>query len=355
MSITATKEVRTNAEVALTGSIPASTISTFYERAVIAAVKEVALPGFRKGHVPRERVIEEVGESFLWKDAAERALRDELENLLSSHDLSPIVPLTFSLSTVEMKQDVPFEIVVTVAPTCEPLDYKGIAKKALAGLPQEDASEEHTQAVRAFRTQVRAIIKMQKPEEVKEGDASDNEAKADTPLSDDESKHVGFENADAAEFFIKGEAEKAVADRFEQKKRSALAEALIAEASCQIPRILVDEEVRGMRETFKKDVVAQGMPWTDYLARVQKTEAQVEDDLRPNAVKRITLDLVFGTIVREEKLELGEEDTKKEEAFAHSLVERGVDHQRAHQAARESLIREKVWELLGAASPTAVS
>lgn len=350
-----TKTIRPDAEVAISGVLPKKTVETFYEQAVAAALKEVAVPGFRKGHVPKERVIEEVGESFLWKDAAERALRDTLDDILKKEEVHPILPLALSLTTNEPRADVAFEIVATTAPTCTIGDYKAVAAQALGALPTEDVSGEEAQARAAFRTQVRALIALQKGDAVKEGDAKANEEKADTPLSDDEAKHVGFENADAAEFFIAGEATKAVADRAQQKKRGAIAEALIAEATCALPRFLVSEEARSMLELFKKDIVAQGMEWNTYLSRVNKTEEQVRADFVPNAGKRITLELVFGEILQAEKLALTEEDKKKTEELAHKLVDQGVEHQRAHQYANESFLREKVWGVLGAAGDTAVS
>lgn len=202
-------------------------------------------------------------------------------------------------------------------------------------------------AKRAFRMQVRAISKMATPEEVKEGDAQENENTADKPLADDEAALVGFENGKAVEHFIEGEAKKAVTDRDAQRKRAAVAEALIAAAESDIPNILVAEEARALLETFKQEVKAQGLEWNDYLKRVKKTEENVKHDLAPNAEKRIALDLIFGHIIREEKLELAEEDKKKTEELAHKLSGQDIPHDRAHSYAREQFLREKVWKTLG--------
>lgn len=355
MTLSITREDRADAEVVLSGSLPAKTIEQFYEKAVSDAVKEVTVSGFRKGNAPRERVAEEVGEAYLWKDAAERALRDEVEGLLEKEKLTPLVPLALSFKSAEPRVDVQFEITVVTPPTCTIENYKNVASVALAGLSPDDTEKEKGEATRAFRTQVRAITKMSKPEEVKEGDAKENENKADEPLTDEEAKVVGFENGEAAEFFIAGEAEKAVADRSQQKKRGAVADALIEKAVCAIPKVLVEEEARGLLETFKRDVASQNLEWGDYLKRVGKSEEQVREDLKPSAKKRITLDLVFGNIIREEKLELTEEDKKKEDEFAHKLAHQGVEHDRAHQYAREQFMREKVWEALGIKNEATVS
>jgi len=357
MHIAVKKEVRPHAEVSLLGVIPAKAVEVFYEKALAAATKAVAIPGFRKGHVPKERVVEEIGENFLWKDAAERALKDELEEIMKSEDVAPIAPLSLSLSSVEAGKDVSFEIIAVIAPSVSIGDYKKVANDALDALPAEDKEAEEAAATRAFRTQVRAITKIQKSEEVKESGAKENEApdakaaeemnRADEPLSDDEAKGAGFENGKAVEHFIEGEATKAVADRLMQKRRAAVAGALISAAQTAIPRVLINEETRALLETFKRDVASQGLQWSDYLKRSGKGEEAVTQDLAPNAEKRIALDLIFAHIIREEKLELSEEDKKKEEEFAHRLVKQGVPHDRAHSYAREQFLREKVWEVLG--------
>lgn len=345
MQITKTK--KEHAEVALAGTLSAKDIERHYKKAVTAAVKEVSLPGFRKGRVPEGRVIEEVGKNFLWKDAAERSLKELLEDILKQEEVHPITPLSLALKEPTYGEDVAFEIAAVTPPTVKIDDYKKIAEDALGALPKADKEKEESDAVRAFRTQVRAIGVMQKPEEVAEGDAKKNEEHAGEPLTDEEAKLAGLENGEAAEFFIKGEAEKAVADREMQKKRGAVAEALIEKSIYDIPKIIIADESRALFETFKRDVKAQGLEWNDYLKRVKKTDADVEKDLAPNAEKRIALDLIFGHIIREEKLELTDDDKKKEEAFAHKIVEQGVPEGRAHSYAREQFLREKVWEILG--------
>ena len=103
MAITVEKEERPHAEVLLKGVLPAKIIETEYESAIREAGKHVAVPGFRKGHVPRERVIKEAGESFLWRDAAERSLKGELDEILKKENIVPVVPLSLSFTKVEPK------------------------------------------------------------------------------------------------------------------------------------------------------------------------------------------------------------------------------------------------------------
>jgi len=349
------KTKKQGAEVVLAGTLSSKDIEKFYDKALKAAVREVSVAGFRKGHVPEERVIQEVGKDFLWKDAADRALKDQLEDILTKEDVRPIAPLSLSLKNTTHGEDVSFEITAITPPTVKIENYKDIATKALAALPKEEKDKEIADAKRAFRTQVRAINKMAKPEEVKEGDAKENEDTSDKPLTDDEAKLVGFENGKAVEHFIEGEAEKAVADRAMQKKRGGIAEALIEAAEHEIPHILVQEESRALLDTFKKEVTAQGLEWNDYLTRVKKTEEDVKKDLAPNAEKRIVLDLVFAHIINTEKFELSDEEKKQVDEFAKKLTEQDVEEHRAKAYATEQFLREKVWEALGIKNEAAVS
>lgn len=346
------KQVREDAEIALTGTLSKNDVGVFWDNALKQVTKEVSIQGFRKGHAPEDKVIQEVGAGFLWKEAAEMALRDQLEDILKKEEVIPIAPLSLSLASPKKDEDVSFEVVAITPPTCEIKDYKKIAEDALCTLEKEDEAAQIEEAKKAFRMQIRAIAKMQKPDEIKEGDAKENEKAADTPISDEESKLVGMENGKAAEHFLEEEAKKAVKDREVQKKRGAVAEAIIEKATCQIPKILVEDETKALVDVFKKDVVNQGLEWNDYLKKVKKSETDVLNDLRPNARKRIVLDLAFSEIAKAEDLKPGEEDKKKEDEIAHTLVHQGVDHQRAHAYAREQLIREKIWETLGVKAET---
>lgn len=58
------KEARPGAEVVLSGIIAAKDIEVFWDNAVKAAQKEVSIPGFRKGHVPEEKIDSRSGCGF---------------------------------------------------------------------------------------------------------------------------------------------------------------------------------------------------------------------------------------------------------------------------------------------------
>ncbi|MBI3573595.1 hypothetical protein HY090_00925 [Candidatus Kaiserbacteria bacterium] len=322
------KEKRKNAEVSITGVVPKETIEKAREKTLARIQREIELPGFRKGKAPLDRVREYVGEKALWKEAAESALRESLEEILKEHEVMPMMPVNAGLSMAEVDADMPFEIIAVVAPTCSIEGYKGTAEKVLKKLEPLDAVKEKEQALAALRAQTKQMTQSQ-----------------DDTLTDDQAKKLGFENVTALEFFLGEEADRAIKEREVQRTRSAIAEALIEKAECDLPHALVHQEASQLLEATKRDVAAQGMPFNEYLKHRNKSEPELLNELEAPAEKRVALDIIFAQISQAEKIEA---DTKEEERLAHALVQQGVEHEIAHRYVRATVMHEKVWEILGA-------
>lgn len=323
------KDTKKNAEVSITGSLPKEKVAAHTEKTLAKIQKEIELPGFRKGKVPLQKVREYVGEKALWREAAESALNAEVESILKEHEVLPIMPVGAALRPADVDADVPFEIVAIVAPTCSIADYKDVAEKAVSKLPKIDVEKEKDTAKNALRAQARAMT----------------QSTGEGALTDDEAKKLGFENATAFEFFLDGEAEHAVKDRELQKKRGAIAEALIESGKCDIPNILIGEEAARLLEATKKDVASQGRPFNDYLKQSGKTEEAILQELRVPAEKRVAMDIIFAEIARKEEIK---PDAAEEDRLAHALQSQGVDHETAHRYIRATMMREKVWDVLNA-------
>ena len=331
------KDKRANAEVSITGTLSKERVSKETEKTLSRIQKEIELPGFRKGKVPLGKVREYIGEKAIWKEAAESALRSDVESILKEHEVMPIMPVGASLKPADVDTDIPFEIIAIVAPTCNIENYKETAERALKKLEPLDTAKEKTDAIDAFRKQSRMMT--QSTVDLSTG------LEASGPLTEEEAKKLGMENATAAEFFIAHEAEHAIENKELQRKRGAIAEALIEKGSCDIPRIMVTEEAADLLEATKKDIAARGLPFNDYLKQSGKTEEQMRDELLVPSEKRVALDILFGEIARKEEIK---PDEKEEERLAHALVSQGVDHEQAHNYVRATILREKVWEILGA-------
>jgi len=325
------KEKRKNAEVLITGTLPKDRVAEESEKTLVRIQKDIVLPGFRKGKVPLEKVRAEVGEKALWKEAAEDALKRQLEDIFKEHGVMPIMPVSASLKASDMDGDVPFEIVAVIAPSCSLENYKALALEAVQKVPKTDEPKERERAIQALRAQARAMVKS-----AEQGD-----------LTDDEAKKLGFENGAAVEHFLVGEAERAVHERELQKKRAAIADTLIEKGSCDIPRVIILEEARALLEAMKKDVTRRRTSWNDYVKKINKTEEAVLQELETPAEKRIALDLLFANIARAEKVEVAASDQGR---ITEALLAQGVEKEAAGRYVHAVVLREKVWEILGAPS-----
>ncbi len=317
-----------HATAVLNGVIPADEIAKTYDAALNSIIAEVELPGFRKGKVPRERVIQEVGERAIWRSAAERVLRSALADILKEHALIPFLPPEITLETKEHGAEVSFTVSVTTPPTCLIHDATQVATKALSELQPLPRDEELHRSRTALSAQVAAMLKKQN----------------DEPISDVDAATIGFENAATLHTFIESEAVRAVDHYESQRKRGAVADALIANAEAHIPAVLIDDEVRAMVETAKRETASQGMPWNQYLEKRGMSEEAVMNEMRGTAEKRIILDLVFAHLAQEKKLKPIDAEVHR---IAHALMHEGAPSERAHQYAAEVSIREQVWGDLG--------
>ena len=330
-------ERKPRSEAVVTGVLPADEIRLQFPKSLDRAVREVALPGFRKGKVPKERVLQEVGEKSLWRDAAEDVLRGQLSDILKEHSLVPILPPSVSLTVSAHESDVPFTVTVTTQPTLTIDNYKSVAEGALKKLERLNGEKEKTEARKSLDAQIKAMLqKTDLPTQA-----------GDSPTTDDEAKKVGFENALALEHFLNTEADRAVENYDSQRKRGAVAEALLINAKYDIAPAIVMGEARAMLESTKAEIAKQ-MPFNQYLEKRGMTEDAVRDEMMPAAEKRVALDIVFAKIAGEEKLEPDNEEVPQ---VAHALMGQGVPAERAHAYAAEVSVREKIWSLLGVAAP----
>ena len=327
-----TVEKKPHAEVVVSGTLSVADIDAHYAVALDRFVKEVELPGFRKGKAPKERVLQEFGEKSVWREAAETALRDKIESILTEHKLIPIVAPSITLTIGESQHDVPFTITITTPPSVEIKDPKGIAATAIKKLEKLDREKELGEAKKSLKAQTRTMLQVTEERD----------------LTDEETKKLGFENAAALDHFLDGEAEKAVENFDDQRKRGAVAGALVEAAKTEVPEVMIAEESRAMLESTKKNLADQGMPFNDYLAKRGMTETQILDEMKPQAEKRVVLDLIFANIAKENEIKPDDAETHR---IAHALMHQGVPDHAAHQYGAEVSIREQVWVVLGVAEP----
>ena len=100
--------------------------------------------------------------------------------------------------------------------------------------------------------------------------------------------------------------EKKTEDAKNEKERKVVAKA-VENASLEVPDVMVAEQVENMMAEFKRRIESQGITFDMYMQFTGMTEAQMEADMKPQALTRIQNSLVLEAIAKAEAIEVPEE------------------------------------------------
>jgi len=115
------------------------------ESVVQDAAKKVALPGFRKGHVPRSLLEQRYGASFQ-HETLERAIEHACRTAFAEHAIAPLMPAQVEDLKYEPGGTLTFKAVVEIRPTVTAKDYKGLpATRVTREVTDEDIEKELAQ------------------------------------------------------------------------------------------------------------------------------------------------------------------------------------------------------------------
>ena len=151
---------------------------------------------------------------------------------------------------------------------------------------------------------------------------------------------------------VKGRLERNALDKARHGFADRIIEYTVANATLDLPDVLIDQEVEVMHDEFRGSLARQGISEDAYLKIASKTEADLHTDFRPDAEKRVKVLLVLSKVAEAEGLTISDADVQKE-------VERGrtryandpklvryFDSTRGRNFIRSTLRRSRVVEQL---------
>ncbi|HEH9346868.1 TPA: trigger factor [Staphylococcus aureus] len=124
--MTATWEKKEGNEGLLTVTVPAEKVNKALDQAFKKVVKQINVPGFRKGKVPRPIFEQRFGVEALYQDAIGILLPDAYGEAIDETDIKPVAQPEVSVTQIEKGKDFIFEATVTVEPEVKLGDYKGL-------------------------------------------------------------------------------------------------------------------------------------------------------------------------------------------------------------------------------------
>lgn len=97
-----------------------------------------------------------------------------------------------------------------------------------------------------------------------------------------------------------------------QARENEYLEELLKKTKVEIPDSLIDEEAHYILHEMEDEIAAKGMEFEKFLAQAKTTEEELTKKYRPEAEKRIKIRLALQHVIKEEKIEVTDEDAKIE-------------------------------------------
>ncbi len=173
------------------------------------------------------------------------------------------------------------------------------------------------------------------------------------PLDDDFAKMVGrFANLDEMRAEVRKSLEANALDHARHAFADRIIDYAVANATLELPDILIDQEVEVMHDEFRTSLARQGITEDAYEKATGQSHEQLHAEFRPRAEQRVKTLLVLSEIAGVEGVDVGDEEvasevekTRGRYAQNQRLV-RYVESERGRNFIRSTLRRTKLVEKL---------
>ena len=167
MSQTQTWEKKEGNVGTLTITVPAEEFDNALDQAFNKVKKDIQVPGFRKGKIPRQMFDKRFGVEALYQDALDIILPTAYSKAVEETGIKPVDQPQVDVKEIEQGKDLVLTAEVTVEPEVELGEYKGLEGKEIdAEVTEEDVNEQ----IEALLAQYTELVV--KDGEVAEGDVA---------------------------------------------------------------------------------------------------------------------------------------------------------------------------------------
>lgn len=302
--------------------------------------KDVAIDGFRKGHVPEKVLLAKIGEAALLEEMAEIAISHAYAHIMVDKKIDALGRPEVRITKIAHGNPLEFVLTTAVFPEITLPDYKKLAakemKKEEAIIVTDEEVEKTVEEIKRMRA---------KNDAEKEG----KELAEDAPLPELDDAFVAtlgaFTSVDDLKTKLRENIHAEKSRQARDKKRVALMEAVIADTTIELPEIIVEQELHRMEDEFAHEISRMGMDFDAYLKATGKTHDDMHKEWKPDAEKRAKVQLITAKIAEVETIvpdaaRLDEEVANLRAAYPDASEERVRDY------LTMVLTNEKVFEFL---------
>jgi len=305
-------------ELEIVGSVDATAFDHAIGRATAEFVADVELKGFRKGKAPEHMVVSAVGEAKILDRAAHIALSSVWIDVLESHNIDAVGSPSFSITKIARGNPLEWKARVAVMPEITlPNNYLSIANETFAKekKPVDVPEKEIDEAIEWIRKS-RKVDGQNAPE-----------------VNDAFAQSLGnFPTLVALREHIRANIADELAMKERERVRVTVLEKLREKSIMEIPEVLIASEIERMFVDLQNMVTRMGQKWEDYVKNVGKTDADIRNDIAPDAEKRVAFGLVLRAVAKDANLVPTEEEIRERavKLFAPHTHEDGTTHEGPH-------------------------
>ncbi len=320
-------------EIELTGEIPAVEFAAHRPTALKNLNESVTLDGFRQGHAPEAVLIAKLGEERLLLEMAELALGTAYPKIVVEKSLDVIGRPEITLTKLAKDNPLGFKIKTAVNPRFDLPAYQNLAK---------EINNRPTEPVVIVDKELDDTL-----EQIRHSRANP-ETKVAPELTDEFAQSLGeFKTIAELKEKLRENLKLEREHKNRDKRRLEIMDALIAHSEIGLPAVLIEGELDRMLAEMRQDLERVGLNFVDYLAHLKKTEAELREAWRPEAMKRVKTGLLLGRIAEAEKLEPEAAAVEAEVAHLQSHYQEAAP-ERVRTYVLSILTNEKVWQFLEA-------
>ena len=347
----------------LTIEVPANDLEKALQSAYMKQKNKIAMPGFRKGKVPRQMIEKMYGPEIFYDDAANALIPKAYSEAYDECDLEIVSRPEINIVQIEKGKSFIFTADVATKPEVKLGEYKGlevdkvstrVTQKEVDAKIQEEAEKNAREVVVTDRpvadgdenypltigsgsfipgfeeqlvgaeAEKEVEVKVTFPEDYHAEELKGKEAvfkctvheiKAkELPELDDEfaSEVSEFDTLDELKTDIKAKIKEQKVNDGKRAQEDAAVDAIIESAKMDLPEAMVDTQARQMLDEFAQRMQQQGLTLDQYMQFTGMTADKMMDELRPQAEKRIKTRLVLEAIAKAENIEITDEKLDEE-------------------------------------------
>ena len=152
---------------------------------------------------------------------------------------------------------------------------------------------------------------------------------------------------------LKDSIKREITEQREQAVKYAFENALMEKVAdgieCDIPDAMIDEQCARFLEEFKQRLQSQGIPYDQYCKMTGMDEAKFMEEGKEPATRQVRMDLAVGAIIKEEKLDVTDEEVEKQYADLAEKYSMDVGELKKYldvMSVRTQLLRDKALSLV---------